>query len=332
MTSNALRSGGLLRRTLVAAALALLVSCSPRSETPEERPRVVIYTLLSYPILDQSIDGIKESLERNGYSGDAIELVELNAGGQFQMVDGMAREALASDPDIIIPVSTPVAQAVARAADADQSIVFSTVTNPADIGFDASNRNMTGVSDAVNYQANIDLIRMLFPQARRIGVVYNASERNSQFGVDQIRRATDAAGLTLVTVNASTSAEAVSAVRSLQGRADVLYVGSDNTVAGAIDGVVAAAADIRLPVIASDVGSVEQGALAAVSVDYERLGERVGDIVVDILRNDRRASEIEPVSFVGDRLVINAATARRMNYSFPQSVMQRDPHVVQASQ
>jgi putative tryptophan/tyrosine transport system substrate-binding protein len=329
MTAHVSPSRGLLRRTLIAAALAMLVSCSPRTETAEAPPRVVIYTLLSYPILDQSITGIKASLARNGYDGDAIQLVELNAGGQTQVVDSMAREALASHPDIIIPVSTPIAQAVARAADPDQRIVFSTVTNPADIGFAAPARNLTGVSDAVNYQANVELIRALFPQARRIGVIYNASERNSQFGVAQTRQAAEAAGMTLVTITASTSAEVVSAVRSLAGRVDVLYIGSDNTVAAAIDGVVAAAADIRLPVIASDVGSVERGALAAVSVDYELLGERVGDIVVEVLRNNRRPSEIEPVSFVGNQLVINSATARRMNYTFPQSVMQRNPQVVQ---
>jgi putative ABC transport system substrate-binding protein len=331
MSSKPSSPYGILRRSLLAVALTALASCAPgpKTETEAEPPKVVVFTLLSYPILDQSITGIKNSLKQNGFDENSIDLVELNAGGQFQMVDSMAREALLVSPDVIIPVSTPVAQAVARAAGPDQAIVFSTVTNPSDIGFDGSDRNMSGVSDVVNYEANIELIQELFPQATRIGIVYNASERNSQFGVDKIREIAESKALTLTVVNASNSAEAVSAVRSLTGRADVLYIGSDNTVAGAIDGVVAAAAEINLPVIASDVGSVEQGALAAVSVDYERLGESVGDIVVDVLRSGKRPSTIEPVAFVGDRLVINKATADRMNFTLPAAILQRDPLIVE---
>lgn len=331
MTWFTLRPSSVTRRSalLGVVLLAAVVSCSPQPPAQAEKPEIVIFNLVTYPILDESIAGIRQSLERHGYDADSIEIRELNAGGQMSAIDGMAREALATNPDVIIPVSTPVAQAVARGASADQRIVFSTVTNPDDIGFNAQTRNLTGVSDAVNYQANIDLIRAIFPNTARIGTIYNPSERNSQFGVERMRAITGQANLNLVTVTATNSSEVIAAVRSLRGRVDVLYLGSDNTVASAIEGVIATAAELHLPVIASDAGSVEQGALASVSVDYTRLGNQVGDIVADVLKNNRNPRDIPPVSYVGDSLVLNRSAAAALGITFPQALIDRQPRFVE---
>lgn len=316
------------RRTIIAALLAGLTlgACTPPPAA--EKPRVIIFTYVSYPILDQSIEGITETLAQNGFSADTIDLRTINAGGQEEVLPAMSAEALASNPDVIVPVSTPVAKSVAGLASPDQAVIYSTVTNPADLQQDQSTRNMSGVADVVNYEANIDLIQTLFPRARRIGMIYNPGERNSQFGVTQTRAIAEREGLTLVTVTANNSTEVLAAVRSLFGRVDVLYIGSDNTVASAMEGVVAAAAERHLPVIASDAGSVEQGALASVSVDYRRLGNRVGEMVVSVLRDRRRPSELPPVAFEGDTLVLNASTAAELGLTFPQALLDRQPRIV----
>jgi putative ABC transport system substrate-binding protein len=182
---------------------------------------------------------------------------------------------------------------------------------------------MTGVSDAVNYEANIDLIQELFPSASSIGMVYNPGERNSQFGVERTREILDSRQLTLTATTVSGSGEVGDAARSLVGRVDVIYVGSDNTVVSALEALLSVARESRLPVIASDAGSVEKGALAAVSVDYERVGRAAGYLVADVLDRRIAPGELEPVVVRGDALILNLASSKKLGIAVPEEVRSR---------
>lgn len=291
--------------------------------TGQNKPTVAIFNLLSHPILDDSIKGIKKGLADAGYTADKVTITEVSANGEMEKLNAIAKELLSAHPTIIVPVSTPVTQAVVKEAGTQQQIVFSTVTNPADVGMDKKPANMTGVSDAVNYAANLDLIRELFPAAKRIGVIYNPGERNSQFGIEQIKQLVGSRGLELKLVPVAKSDEVADAARAMVGTIDLIYVGSDNTVVSAMPGLVKIAYDNKLPVIASDSGSVEQGALAAVSVDYQKLGERVGAIVAQLLREGKPASTVPNVMFVGETLIVNKKAAGKLGFQFPANVSAR---------
>ncbi|MFL5381677.1 MAG: ABC transporter substrate-binding protein [Longimicrobiaceae bacterium] len=320
------------RRTLlIVVVLALVVvglGTWALTHRNTSKPTVAILNLLSHPILDQSVQGIKDGLQDRGYSPERVRIIEVNANGEMDKLDALAREMLAVNPDVIVPVSTPMSQAVVRAASAKQAIVFSTVTNPADIGIRAGATNVTGVSDVVNYAANLDLLKELFPGARRIGIIYNAGERNSQYGVDRVRQLAAERGLDLRLVTVSRSDQVVDATRSLIGQVDAIYVGSDNTVVSAIAGVTRVAYENHIPVIASDIGSVEDGALAAVSVDYRKLGRTAGEMVAQLLSSGESPGEIRPVAFQGDALVLNDQAAERLGFTFPAGVRSRAAKVV----
>lgn len=290
-------------------------------------PTVTIFKLLSHPILDQSVEGIRAGLASAGYAGERVRIIEINANGETDKLNAFAQEVISSKPTLVIPVSTPVALAVSSQAPPGQDVLYSTVTNPADIGMDAKPANMTGVSDAVNYQANLELIRSLIPRARRVGVIYNASERNSQFGVNEVKRLAPPLGLTVRLLAVARSDEVVSAVRALAAQIDVLYIGSDNTVVSALPGLLKAAQERRIPVVASDQGSVEQGAIAAVSVDYKRLGERAGKLAAEILRTGRRPGTFEPVRYVGDRLILNSKAAAAAGLTLTDSLRRQAAQV-----
>jgi len=207
--------------------------------------------------------------------------------------------------------------------------VFSTVTNPSDVGMDKKPKNMTGVSDVVNYKANFDLIFKLFPKAKTIGIPYNAGERNSQFGIEEVKKLAEKRRIQLRLVAVSNSQEVVDAVRSLVGDVDVIYVGSDNTVVSAIGGLTKIAYERHIPVIASDSGSVREGALTAVSVDYEKLGRRAGNLVAEVLKTGKMPGEIEPVAFIGNTLILNLKAARTLGYEFPKELRARAVKVIE---
>lgn len=317
-----------MRRRILSVLMAALVLLSGAACRASEAPTVAIFNLVSHPILDESIAGIKEQLVAEGFSGDEVILQEVNAGGDMNALNGFGEELLALNPAVIIPVSTPVAATVIGLVAEDQNVVYSTVTNPSDIGMDATPRNVTGVSDVVDFESNIALIRELFPDASRIGMVYNRGEANSQFGVDRVETLIADLPLELQTVVVANANEVPDAARALAPLIDVFYVGSDNTVASAMPAMTEVAAEFGIPVIASDIGSVENGALAAVSVDYRLLGRRVGEIVAELLRTGADAGTVEPVYFVGDSLVLNMVTASQMGFEFSAAIQNRASKVI----
>lgn len=315
-------------RTVAISLVLLTVTFGAGSLSAQDSsPRVTIFTPIPYDILDESIAGIKEGLA-GGYNGHAINLNVVNANGQMQLLSTYAREIISSRPAIIIPVSTPATEAVVGVAPNNQNIIFSTVTNPARAKVSASASHITGVSDVVDYEANIALLQELFPQAKRIGTIYNPSDAAAVFGLEKIRAICAAKGLILTVVPASNSNEVVNAARSLTGNVDVIYIGSDNTAAAAMPGLIATTRGAGVAVIASDAGSVRNGALAAVSVDYRKLGNAVAKLVIDTLQSGKPAGAFPRVGFVGDTLVLNADTARRLGYTVPASVLARNPQVI----
>jgi len=313
---------------VVFAAVALGAMIYAFRPATQDKPRVAIFNLLSHPILDDSVNGIKAALAEAGFGPKDLQVIEVNANGEMDKLNAFANELLAAKPNVIVPVSTPVTQAVFHEAPSTQKIVFSTVTNPDDVGMDKKPTNMTGVCDRVNYKANFDLIFELFPKTQRIGIIYNAGERNSQYGVDQIKQLAEQRPVKLQLVTVSQSQEVVDAARSLIGNVDVIYVGSDNTAVAAMAGLIRVAHGAKLPVIASDSGSVRNGALAAVSVDYEKLGRHVGELVAEVLRSGRMPDNLEPVLFLGGELMLNEKAATQLGIEFPAAVRERAQKII----
>ena len=310
-----------LATLIVLFAIGSLLGC--RAPDSPQAQRIVIINLVSHPILNASIKGIREELETEGFTASKLEIKEINANGEMDKIPGIVNEVLATHPALIIPVSTPVAQTVTTAAAPTQNVVFSTVTNPSDVGMDKRPRNVTGVSDAINYEASLKLIREFLPRARKIGIVYNAGERNSQFGIEQVKAIAPKLGFEIRLTTVSNSQDVLEAAQAMVDSIDAFYVGSDNTVAAAISSLVAVGRERKIPVFASDSGSVEQGAIAAVSVDYEALGHKAGAIVATILKTHEPAGDIPVVTYKGDVVVVNPKAARAFNTSIPASVSSR---------
>ena len=127
-------------------AAALVIFNSEKLPDTARKPKIAIFNLLSHPILNDSIKGIKAALAEEGFGAEDVQYLEVNANGEMDKLNAFAKELLAAQPDVIVPVSTPVTQAVFKEAPAMQKIVFSTVTNPSDVGMDGKPAHMTGVS------------------------------------------------------------------------------------------------------------------------------------------------------------------------------------------
>lgn len=328
----ALTSRRLKRSTaalLLLATAVLLPACGRESATPPPVPpkQVVIATLLSHPSLDEISAALKRRMIDLGWKeGQNITYVDRNANGNPQLAATIAADVEQLKPDAVVPITTPMAQAVAKTVTAP--VVFAAVTDPVGAGLlpsiDEPKDNLTGVSDAWPYQQQLELLREIAPNARTIGVLLNPADAASDHGIRQVRSIASRMGLTLVEVACASPSEVGTAAASVIGRIDALYLSSDATVISGFPGAARVASRAKKPLIVGDRGTVEKGGLATVSVGYSALGRQVADLLDRVLKGERR---LKVVVAQGDELFVNAKTAEQSGIKIPDSVLGRAKEV-----
>jgi len=322
-----------VRALLATIALALpLALGAPTPSAAADTAFVAVTAIVEHPALDAVRDGVRDELAAAGYVvGENLRWVYESAQGNPATASQIARKFVGDAPDVIVPISTPSAQAVA-AATRDIPIVFSAVTDPVGArlvrSLEVPGANITGVSDLSPLDRHLDMIQEITSSVARLGVVYNPGEANAVTLVELLKALAPAHGIEIVTAAAPRSADVLAAGRSLVGKVDALYVGTDNTVVSALEALVKVAIDNGIPFYAGDTNSVERGALAAVGFNYYDVGRQTGRMVLKILNGaDPSTMPVETVEVV--ELHVNKAIAPRMGVVLPEDVLARAKKVVE---
>jgi putative ABC transport system substrate-binding protein len=293
---------------------------------------VAVTAIVEHPALDAARDGIKEALAEAGYvDGQNLKFVYESAQGNPATAAQIARKLVGEAPAVIVPISTPSAQAVVGATK-DIPVVFTAVTDPvgAKLVRDLKHPggNVTGMSDLSPIAKHLDLVKEILPAARTLGVIYNPGEANSLTLVDLLRKEAPARGLKILEAPAPKSADVLPAAQSLVGNVDAIYVPTDNTVVTALEAVVQVGRQNRLPVIAGDTDSVPRGAIAALGFNYGDVGRQTGRIVARVLKGER-PGEIPVEGVEITELFVNPAAAKAMGVTLPEAMVARVKTVVQ---
>ncbi|WP_339146319.1 MULTISPECIES: ABC transporter substrate-binding protein [unclassified Sutcliffiella] len=298
------------------ACAALLVGCSSDATSGDAKDQVVIGVtqIAEHPSLDAAFEGFKKALEDNGYKeGENVKYDVQNAQGDPNNNKPIADKFVADEVDMIFANSTPSAQSALQATK-DIPIIFTSVTDPVGAelveSFDKPGDNITGTSDT-HPEAIATTINFMVDElgAKNIGVIYNTGEQNSVVQVETVKSLVEGKGASLVEASVSTSAEVQQAAESLIGRVDAIYMPTDNTVVSALQSLVTVASNEKIPLFAGDLDSMEAGAVAASGFNYYDLGYETGLMAVQILKGEKKASEI-PVSYPQNlKLTINTDAA-----------------------
>lgn len=318
------------------ALSASLTSCgngAPVAGGADEAPFVAVTQIVEHPALDAVRNGVKDSLADAGYEeGKGLRWEWQSAQGNPSTAAQIASKYAGAEPDVIVAIATPTAQAAVAASD-NTPVIFSAVTDPvgADLIQNAEKPGglVSGVSDLSPIDQHMALIREILPEAKTIGVIYSAGEANSVSLVELVKEEAPKQDFTAIKeVTVSASSEVDGAARSLVGAVDAIYVPTDNTVVSALESVIQVGQDNKLPVFVGDTDSVERGAIAGISFDYYDVGRQTGDMVVKVLKGTK-AGDL-PVEFVDAvQLFVNPGAAAAMGVTIPNEVLERADQVIE---
>ncbi|KRW73023.1 ABC transporter substrate-binding protein [Stutzerimonas nitrititolerans] len=319
-----------LTKWLSLGAFALTLA-TPFAATAAEQKSVAATAIVEHPALDSVRDGVRAALEQAGYSGDNLKWQYQTAQGNTATAAQIARKFVGDRPDAIVAIATPSAQAVV-ASTKSVPVVFAAVTDPVAAqlvrNWEPSGSNVTGVSDELELDRQMELVKRVIPDAKRVGMVYNPGEANSVVVVERLRELLPEMGMTLVEAAAPRSVDVGSAARSLVGKVDVIYTNTDNNVVSAYESLVKVGMDTKTPLIASDTDSVKRGAIAALGIDYYQHGIQAGELVVRLLKGEEPGS-IAPQKTAELSLFINRSAAAAQGVTLSQELIDSAAEVIE---
>ena len=312
---------GLLATTLV---LGLAACANTNNATEDGKKTVGILQLVEHGSLDAAYEGFKEGLAEGGYKeGENLTLEYQNAQNSQDNLKSMSEKLVKNSPDLLLGIATPAAVSLANET-TDIPIVVTAVTDLVEAKLAESNeapgRNITGTSDMVPIDKQIQLLLSIVPDAKTIGIMYNAGEANSKIQADLAEKALKDAGVDVKVLTANTTNDVQQVTTSLAKDVDGIYVPTDNTFASAAAVVGEVAKETKTPIVAGSVEQVEDGALATFGIDYKSLGKQTGELAAKILDGDEKPATTPVETANKLELVVNQEMATALGID-PESIV-----------
>lgn len=302
-----------------------LVGCSNSSVNSEgQLKQIGIVQHIRHDALDSANKGFVDALKEKGYEdGNNIKIEQQNAQGDQANNQTICSQFVDAKKDLIFAIATPSAQAAYNSTK-DIPIVFTAVTDPvsAKIANDwkSSGTNVTGTSDKVPVDKQIELLKKLIPNAKTLGVIYNTSESNSVSQVDELKKVAEANGLNVKEVGVTNVNEINQNLTSALRDIDALYTPTDNTVASGYDLVGNLCVENKIPIIGAEEAVVYKGGLASIGIDYYKLGKESGYKAVEILEG-KSPSDIEITTLSEMSFTVNTDVAEKLGIQIPNEIL-----------
>lgn len=282
-----------------------------------------VVQIVQHEALDAANKGFFDALKEKGFEdGKNIKIEQQNAQGEQANAQTISKQFVDAKKDLIFAIATPSVQAAYNSTK-DIPIIFTAVTDPvkAEVAKDwkSSGTNVTGTSDKVPVEKQIDLLKKLLPNAKTVGVIYNTSETNSVIQVTELKAAAEKQGLAVKEIGVTNVNEINQNLASALGQIDVLYTPTDNTVASGYALVGKLCLDKNIPIIGAEDAVVTKGGLASIGIDYYKLGKEAGLKAAEVL-SGKKPSEVEITTLSDMTFTINTDVAKKLNITIPADI------------
>ncbi len=283
-----------LFKGMMAAGLAasMLVGCgSNEGSSSDTMKKVAIIQLVEHTSLNTIKSAFDAQMKALGYEdGKNVEYTFKNAQGDNNTAASIIQEFKGDNPDVVMAIATPVAQAAAKLA-STTPVVFAAVSDP--IGaklmtnLEKPDKNITGTSDEIQVELILERALQINPHLKKLGVLYNKGEANSVTNINKAKAFAKDKGIEIVEATVTGINEVQSAVNVLTSKCDAVFAPNDNTVASAMNVVSPACAKAKIPLYVGADSMVQDGGFLSVGINYEDLGKETANMVDKVLKGTK---------------------------------------------
>ena len=286
--------------TITLAAVMAMGTCAVTASAADgDKYTIGICQLVQHEALDAATQGFKDEIVKE-LGEDAVTFDEQNAQGDSNTCSTIINSFVSNNEDLILANATASLQAAA-AGTSDIPILGTAVTEygvALDLkDFDGTvGGNISGTSDLAPLDEQADMLQELFPDAKKVGLLYCSAEANSQYQVDTVKAALEELGYTCEYYAFSDSNDLSSVTTTAANDSDVIYVPTDNTVASNTEIINNICLPAKVPVITGEEGICAGCGVATLSINYYDLGVTTGKMAVKILKDGEDISQM-PIEY-----------------------------------
>ena len=274
-----------MKRMLLILTAAVIALCMGTAAAEGTVYHVGICQLVQHVALDAATQGFQDALKDK--LGDAVVFDLQNASGDTNACSTIMNNFVSDNVDLIMANATPALQA-AVAATGSIPILGTSVTNYAS-ALDIEDKdgttgmNVSGTSDLAPLDRQAEMLKELFPDAKKVGILWCSAEPNSKYQADHIREYLEALGYECTDYTFADSNDVASVTQNACDGSDVLYIPTDNTAASCTEAIRNVVEPAGIPAVVGEEGICRGCGVATLSISYYDLGYATGEMAYEIL-------------------------------------------------
>lgn len=274
--------------------------------------KIGISQFAEHPALDDVRKGFEDELKSLGVNAD---IIYKNSQGDTGVAGVIAQKFVSDKSDLIFGIATVSAQAAKQSTD-KIPVLFSAVTDPVNSQLvktiDKVGGNVTGTTDATPMEKQLGLFQKIDPKIKKVGIIYNTSESNSEIQVANAKEIGAKLGLEIRAVGVNNINDIPQAVNSMISKVDGFYTITDNIVASAINLISMAANERGMVTIGAEEAHVKGGILLTDGLSYYELGRQTGRMAKEILVDGKKPEDMPVETLANTTKVVNVKTMNNL--------------------
>lgn len=242
-----------------------------------ECPRIGIIIPLTHPALTKIVNGFCGQLD--ALLGKKCEYLIRDAhGDQNVQQPAILDEMLRKNVDMIVPIGTLCTQMTLQKAP-NIPVVALAATRTSIV---SATGMATGVHDEIEAKESFSLIEKLVPNIGKIALIATQNEKTMS-EIQAFRNEALNRGTAVQIIYVQSPSDMYLATHSVDQDTQAIHILKDHLVVSSIATINQLAHDRNIPVIASDEGSVEEGAACAIGVEEATIGKEGAELAAMIL-------------------------------------------------
>lgn len=274
--------------------------------------KIGISQFAEHPALDDVRKGFEDELKSLGVNAD---IIYKNSQGDTGVAGVIAQKFVSDKADLIFGIATVSAQAAKQSTD-KIPVLFSAVTDPVNSQLvktmDKVGGNVTGTTDATPMEKQLGLFQKIDSKIKKVGIIYNTSESNSEIQVANAKEIGAKLGLEIRAVGVNNINDIPQAVNSMISKVDGFYTITDNIVASAINLISMAANERGMVTVGAEEAHVKGGILLTDGLSYYELGRQTGRMAKEILVDGKKPEDMPVETLANTTKVVNVKTMNNL--------------------
>jgi putative ABC transport system substrate-binding protein len=316
----------------------LLAACGKfGGNQPRKGPLIGMLQMVDAPPPNLTRLGFEEALAAAGYrNGETVTYIQKDAAGELPNTTLVMQQFLGEKVDMVLAVGTPPLQAAMKVMPESVPVVFCYCSNPWGAGagkppggVGQHRPNVVGTIGTNPVGQELDLAREINPAIKRVGLIYNPGEPNSDYEAGILRQEAAKRGITIEAQSVANSGEVLQAAQSLaENKVEAFVKIGDYATIQAFNAICKVGLENRIPVYSVDPPDIElPGCLGVIGWNYRDDGMAAGRLAVRVLKGESPATmAFEPLTKTD--LLVSKATAKAIGVQLPEALLKRANKVV----